>query len=453
MATKQTKKTVQKSKTAAVTQAQAAEKRKIPSPELAFANGIKKNPDIASDGGILYKWDGHIWAPSTPSESEKKAFEWLGNHSDYFTKANMRLAASCIDAAVTSAAKLPMFSSTNLVVLPVMNGYLHIDAAGNIELKEAEKKFGLCYTIDCDYDPAANSYEFIKFLAEVLPDPDVREWVQSYIGYTLMGDTRFQKATFWLGAGANGKSTLAEIVSALHSKIAAMTIDNLNGFKLVPLAGASLVYVDETPSRVDEQQLKALISGGLVQVDRKYREPMSLRPTAKWIICGNSLPAISDQSNGFWRRMPIVAFERQFSEIEQDPLLAHRIIENELAGVLIWAIQGLVSVLKAGRLPAAPAAMLKAHEEGKKETNSVLAWFDDDRVQFEPSEWTDRADVYGDYRDWAKERGYSPVNETKFWNRLKMAAPEVCYPIQKKVLGQARRGAPVVLLNKKANPW
>jgi putative DNA primase/helicase len=290
----------------------------------------------------------------------------------------------------------------------------------------------------------------MRFLAEVLPDPEVQDWVRAYTGYTLMPDCRFQKATFWLGSGANGKSTLAEIISALHAKITALTIDKLDGFNLVSLVGASLAYVDETPSRIDEQALKKLISGGLIQVDRKFREPINLRPAAKWIICGNHLPSLSDQSHGFWRRMPVVKFDKQFTENEQDPLLARRIIEKELSGVLLWALVGLTQVLAAGRLPQLPEKMLCAVENGKRETNSVLAWFSDDRAEHDATAWTARANVYFDYRKWALDRGFSPVNEMKFWTRLHAIDPAADVTTKRKINGKTVRGVPMRLLQESA---
>lgn len=411
----------------AVTDAQTAQQKpKLPSPELAYAQMTETSANIATDGSLLYRWTGQIWQPIDPAEAEKQAFRWLGAHSVYFSKATPKLAASCAAAAIINAKRLPRFSSATRVVLPVKNGYLHIDAAGTIALKAPEKKYGICYVIDCAFDPSAAAPGFAQFLASILPDPDVREWVQAYVGYTLLGDTRYQKATFWLGSGANGKSTLAEIVAALHAKTTAISLDALDGFRLVPLIGASLVYVDETPPRIQEQQLKTLISGGLIQIDRKFRDPINLHPTAKWIICGNALPAISDQSHGFWRRMPIVTFDRQFAENEQDPLLARRIIETELAGVLLWAISGLTRVLAAGRLPPAPAAMQKATDDGKRGTNSVAAWFDEDRIECDDTARTPRAEVYADYHTWATASGFSAVNATNFWIRLKALEPSAC---------------------------
>jgi len=282
------------------TQAQKQQKTKPPSAELAYSRYIGSSDDYATaNDGLLYRWNGWFWQPIEPRDAERDAFRWLSVHPDYFDKATPRLAASCTQAAVMTARKLTTYSSSSHVVLPLRNGYLHVRNDGSIVLDKHDKKYGLSYLIDCDFDPAAQAPTFTRFLAEILPDQEVRHWVQCYVGYTLMSDCRFQKATFWLGGGANGKSTLAEIVAALHAKTTALTIDSLSGFKLVSLIGASLVYVDETPLRIDEQELKKLISGGLVQIDRKFREPINLRPTAKWIICGNSLPALSDQVMAF----------------------------------------------------------------------------------------------------------------------------------------------------------
>ncbi|MHB8391980.1 MAG: DUF5906 domain-containing protein [Acidobacteriaceae bacterium] len=153
-------------------------------------------------------------------------------------------------------------------------------------------------------------------MAQVQTDPAVRAYLQEYIGYTFLPDCRFQNAQFWLGSGSNGKTTLAEIIETLHGKTTAMDLGNLSGFGLVGLIGASLALVDEVPMRLDEQRLKSLLSGGLTMIDRKYRDPLSFRPSAKWIILGNVLPAISDQTHGFWRRMKIVPFNTRISDTQ-----------------------------------------------------------------------------------------------------------------------------------------
>lgn len=401
------------------------------SPELQFAMCI--NSEVCSDGhpkyagreNTLHEWTGKFWRPLQIEELERMAWQWLAENVK--DKATPRVAASCAAAAIIDAMPLPSRRSGADVVLPVQNGAIELWGVddGDFELRRrpADRDDGLTFCLSCDYEPAANAEKFEKFLTDVLPDGEVRQFVQEFVGYTLLPDTRFQRAQFWLGGGANGKSTLAEIVSALHEKTSAMTLDSLDGFKLAGLLGASLVYVDETPNRIDEQRLKALISGGLIQIDRKYRDPLSLRPTAKWIICGNSLPAISDQSLGFWRRLPVVPFTQSFPDGKADHLLSAKIRKHELPGVLNWALAGLLRLLERGRFAPSPQAVLDAIEGGKRETNSVMAWWHAAEVETAERAATVKETVYEGYTSWCRLNGMQAVASTKFWKRVHDLAP------------------------------
>ena len=416
-------------------------KKKEPSPELEFALMVEANPNFASDGSLLYQWDGDIWQPREPAEVEKQAFNWLAGHDFHKSRANPRLAASCAAAALIKAMPLPKIEAKNRIVLPLQNGYLHVDfEAGHLELRKPEKGLGLTYKIKCPFQPKAEAPLFHKFLHDILSDRETQDYVQEYAGYTMMPDTRFQAGMWWLGSGANGKSTLVEILAALHSKISSVGLNNLDGFALVSLIGSSLAWVDETPRRIDEQRLKTLISGGLVQIDRKFRDPINLKPFAKWIICGNELPAISDQTHGFWRRFAIIDFKRQFAEHEKDPLLARKIIESELSGVLNWAIAGLLRLTQRGRFPVISEQMRDVLSAGKRETNNVLAWWEDERgIISKTDKFSPRNDVYTDYRFYAQGGGTMPVSEERFWTRLKQIVGDKLEKKDKKIAGRKTR--------------
>jgi hypothetical protein len=158
---------------------QQQQKTKLPSPELAYSQKIELSQNHATDGSLLYHWTGQIWQPIDPRDAERDAFRWLGTHPEYFTKATPKLAASCAQAAVINARKLPQYRNFQHVVLPLRNRYLHVRDDGSISLEPPDKRFGLSYLIDCDFDPAAQAPAFMQFLAEILPDPDVRRWVQA----------------------------------------------------------------------------------------------------------------------------------------------------------------------------------------------------------------------------------------------------------------------------------
>uniref|UniRef100_E6PPZ0 Putative Phage/plasmid primase P4, C-terminal n=1 Tax=mine drainage metagenome TaxID=410659 RepID=E6PPZ0_9ZZZZ len=414
-----------------------------PSPELVFSMMIEDNHNYSSDGAILYFWDGLVWRPQDPGDVEKKAFRWLGM-GKYQDKATPRVASSCSMAALINARPLPKFADDEKIILPVQNGYLHIDLKeGEISLQAPDRGYGLSYSIECNYDPDAQAAEFHAFISSVLPDPDVRGYIQEYAGYTLMPDSRFQTAMWWLGGGSNGKSTLAEIIAALHSKISTISLDSLDGFALVSLLGSSMVWADETPRRINEQRLKTLISGGPVQIDRKFKEPISLRSTAKWILCGNDLPVIIDQTHGFWRRFAVVQFEKKFEGSGVDVLLPERIIKNELSGVLNWALEGLLRLTSRGKFPVVPVLMQEAEDGAKREANNVLAWWQDGRAELCSDFVTSRNVIYGDYRLYTQMTGTAAVGEERFWRRLKQIVPGIDPKGKQKKLN----GKPVRFMN------
>ena len=396
-------------------------------------------PDEGS--GVLYKWAGTHWQMISPFDCERMAWKWLTENSP--NEATPRKAQSCSNAACLEIFKIPSPQKT-AIVIPTKSGYLHIGQTDPpLSLLDADPALGITYCLNCAYDPEAPAPLFKAFAREILPDPDVRDLVQEYAGYTLLGDTRYQKAQWWIGAGANGKGTLAQIVAALHQRASALSIDSLDGFRLVPLLDATLIYVDETPKRIDEQRLKTLLSGDLVSIDRKYRDPVSFRPIAKWIVLGNDLPAISDQSDGFWRRWHVIPFPVSFTEENQKPLLAKQIIEDELSGVLNWALDGLLRLLGRGHFLPPPRPVREAILKGKKDTDNVLGWIEDVEPAVTGTPAIPKDDIYTAYREWSFRNGTGPVSSTKFWTRIRQIYPEIVE--EREGSGKRRRMVNVVL--------
>jgi len=416
-----------------------------PTPEAIAWAQARTNDQVRSDGSLLYKWTGVYWQAQDHQVAESAMMRWLTEMHP--KKATPRVAASCVQAAIMGAQKLRARKNHDSLVLPLSNGYLHINAqTGSMDLKEPDPEEGLTYALDAPFAQGAKAERFARFLGEVLADKETRDYVQEYVGYTLLPDCRFQKAMFWLGSGANGKSTLAEISSRLHRQVSSIALDRLEGFRLTPLIGASLVIVDETPSRICEQEFKKIVSGGLIEINRKHRDPISFRPTAKWLILGNQPPAVSDQTHGFWRRLPTVRFERQFSEVEQDPHLVQKIVSTEMSGVLSWALVGLLRLLKRGHFPPPSEAMRAAAVQGMIESNSVLAWWTDGRAEVNQATETPRAEVYADYRTWATDNGMSPVSAERFWPRLELACGQKITPIMRKRNGVSERFVSIRML-------
>jgi putative DNA primase/helicase len=283
----------------------------------------------------------------------------------------------------------------------------------------SSRKHGLRHVIGVNWaDIHQPCPRFDRFVHEVLPDPDVRRLVQQYVGYTLIGDTRYQVGQWWIGAGSNGKGVLALLVSALHRKTAAVSLDDLHGFGLESALAASLITVDETPPQIDEQRLKTLISGDEIVINRKFMRAVTARFRAKWLVRGNLPPALRDHSNGAWRRWHIIPFTAEFGPGQQEPGLADYMIQHELAGILRWALDGLVMLLKAGGFKDTPEAVQQATRAMQAQTDSVAAWFEDADIRFNDDKQTPKDTVYAGYVGWCKSNGMLPVASNKFWDRL-----------------------------------
>ena len=399
--------------------------------ELQFAMEIKnatfkdRLPIYSVSNSIIHEWNGIYHSPIEPDEIDKKAWDWLCANKP--SRANPKIAENCAKGAVLSCDKLPKYNDDDLIVIPTQSKYLCVDKAGNIKVKEPARHFGITYALNCEYSPNDTAPLFLEFLNNVLPDDETRNYLQEYVGYTLLPDCRHDKAIFLLGSGANGKTTLARIISQLHQKTASPALDDLTGFSLESLIGASLIYCDETPHKINEQQLKKIISGSLLEIDIKHRRAITFNNTAKMLILGNHLPNIVDQSDGFWRRLTVIEFMKKFKEDEADPLLAHKIVDNELSGVLNWAIDGLIRLIKQGKFSRVPELSNQAKKAAKSESNSVLGWIDDENVKVASDEavWNTKDDIYARYKNWCLQNGFKANTSPQFFKMLKSGFSDI----------------------------
>lgn len=418
------------------------------SPQLLFAQSLSAKkiagdecisipdagkPRFAVRDKTIFEFVGSHWQALDAEKLEADACAWLATNQP--DKCTDKTATSCVNTAILHLRAVPP-SRKN--VIPLQSGVIEIESNGEFTHRQSRHADGMTYCLACDHDPTIKPVQFMTFLEEALPSPDVRSYLQEYVGYTLLSDTRYQVAAWLLGEGGTGKGTIAAIVQALHRQTVALSLDALDGFKLAGLNSASLVCVDETPARINEQILKTLISGDVVQIDRKYRDPLTIRPTAKWLVNGNALPAISDHSTGFWRRWLIFPFN--VVPAKKQPLLAQTIINEELQGVLNWALEGLQRLLKRDGFAELPAEMKQAAANGKSQSNSVAAWVQDAGIATDNSNEDEngnavfggkatikntRRDVYAAYSRWCSESGARAVAANKFWERLRTILPKI----------------------------
>jgi P4 family phage/plasmid primase-like protien len=200
------------------------------------------------------------------------------------------------------------------------------------------------------YDPDAEAPMWKDFLERVLPDPEVREYVQRMAGYCMTGSTTEEAFFLMVGTGQNGKTTFVETIrSVLGDYTMALpemmlmrqradTIPN----DVARLPGVRLGTISETQEDrgLNEERIKALVSGDRITARFLHGEFFEFQPVAKYLLATNHQPEIRGTDEGIWRRVKKIAWDVQIPDAEKDPDLRQKLTEQEGSGILAWLVRG-----------------------------------------------------------------------------------------------------------------
>lgn len=231
------------------------------------------------------------------------------------------------------------------------------------------------------FDVDARTAVFDYFLRTIMPDEDMRRFIQRFFGYCLLGLTSEHCLLFFYGSGRNGKSTLAELMLDIVGDYAAsMSIDSFSGDHqrkgadatpdLARLPGVRLVTAEEPEQGVKLKGalIKKMTGGTKMDVRKLNQEFFEMMPHFKIVISGNHKPIIVDDSDGMWARVHMIPFNVQISKDKIDRDLPAK-LRAEKAGVLAWMVRGAIDYLENGLRP--PVAVIEATEEYRQDSDPI----------------------------------------------------------------------------------
>jgi P4 family phage/plasmid primase-like protien len=253
---------------------------------------------------------------------------------------------------------------------------------------------GFRYCLPYAYDADARAPLFEKTLLRIAcGDKDVVRLHMEWFGYALSGDGPWsQKAVLWVGGGANGKSTLVNILKAAAGRenYAAVNFDYLNkGEYNRTLLDKKLFNVSEetpTKSMMDDSLFKTLVAGGEVQARSPFEKPYFFRNAAKLFFLCNELPFTTDNTFGFYRRLTLVPFNATFTKAdpEFDPHIEEK-LKKELPGIFNLALDAYREVKARGGFTQ-PKACDDLLNEYRDENDILRSWFKDKVIVTESKE-------------------------------------------------------------------
>lgn len=189
------------------------------------------------------------------------------------------------------------------------------------------------------YRPGVTSQEWTDFLVEVLPDPSVRTYLQTFFGVVLIGKVLEHIFTIATGTGRNGKGVTYTAASFALGDYAAvadpalMEVVKANPNAPSPaffeLRGRRLVVLSETDARIrlSAATLKRLTGGDPIKARALRQDPIQFEPSHTFLMVTNHLPELppKDTDPAVWARVRAVPFDVVIPPHRQDPRLPERL--------------------------------------------------------------------------------------------------------------------------------
>jgi putative DNA primase/helicase len=154
----------------------------------------------------------------------------------------------------------------------------------------------------------------------------------------------------------------------------------------------------------------------LTTAEFKFQQPFDFRPIATFWFGTNHLPHTRDFSDALFRRAILIEFPRVFQEHERDPNLTKK-LQQELPGILNFALDGLDELFTDGRF-SVPESSVELAEGWRLEADQAHQFIDECCERDKYAE-VEVAELYAEYREWAKNSGISRIVQKKtFGTRL-----------------------------------
>jgi putative DNA primase/helicase len=272
------------------------------------------------------------------------------------------------------------------------------------------------------YDPEAACPLFLGYLNDIFTrKAALIRFVQKLFGYAITGDVREQILPVFWGKGANGKSTLINLILDLLGEDYAIKGSrdlflsrkaDTHPTQVARLFGKRLVAGVETAdgARLDEVLVKELTGGDVLTARRMKEDLWDFRPTHKVILVTNHRPEIRGTDFAIWRRVRLVPFSVQIAKEDQDKELPAK-LRKELPGVLAWCVAGCLLWQEEGLEP--PEEVCAATDDYRA-GQDVLAGFLAECCTVQADLRVRAGALYGAYKGWAERSGERPESQRRF---------------------------------------
>ena len=300
------------------------------------------------------------------------------------------------------------------------------------------------HTALCPPDPDCPTPNFDRFLAAVLPDPEVRAWAMRVLSIGLTGYPDAALPILY-GRERSGKTSLIEIlmeVLGTYGRPANAKLldpkDNSHDSIIYELKGCRMAFIDEGPRKGQQsnERLKQITGGGSLTASKKYGQPITFKPTHTLVMTTNNEPELTDPAlRARARLIPCDSPEAAVKPLRQ-VLLNPAALRAEAPGILSFMMSeaGLwLADRNSASTDAAPESIRGMSQEIAEGQDPVREWVLECCAPADPG--TPGRQLFSLFAEWhqskALYRKFAVPSETAFGRTL----TDMGYPAVKKAGG------------------
>lgn len=272
-------------------------------------------------------------------------------------------------------------------------------------LSKCHIDFKLYMTEPMITEPDGNIWTFDKWLSEISTNDEMKNALYAVLQAVVRPYQHWDKIVFFCApSGNNGKSTLATVCKQLAPAFMSVKLADLGkDFHSSEILTATMLIGDENDSGGNEKPIsetvaKALATGDEMQLNIKYRDPITIKANPLLLQQYNtsSGPKLKDTTDSMLRRMYIIIFRKCFTGVEKKYIKHNYLTRKE---VLEWVVYHLCMEMPALDEFPTLADMQDSLEEFRNANNSVAAFWSELESEFTWN-FLPNAFLYDLYKSW-----------------------------------------------------
>lgn len=294
---------------------------------------------------------------------------------------------------------------------------------------------------------------------------EVLDWYQVRVGQALTGHmTPDDLVLIQQGGGANGKSTVADmlaVVAGLRSGYYVLISDRVilgnasdnHPTEVMDLMGARLAVLEETPEarRLDTNRLKKLTGTAEITGRRIRQDPVTFTATHSLIINSNYKPLVDETDHGTWRRLALLRWPYTFRKPGEplvgpddrygDPTLRERLKQSPQAqeAALAWVVAGARRWYELEKImPPIPARVEADTREWRKTSDPVLAFLEE-RTVYDREACIGGTELRMQFNEWLVGKGAREWGDKTFLSRFEGHSAITTHGVVYKLIKKPKR--------------